>query len=97
MKAIGVKRDTAAHDGTDDEVRVPDRFPASLDGSDVVTLTCPLTPETQNWSMRRHCPRRKPGAYLISVARGRCVDKPTLVDALVDGLFRQSSCDVSGA
>ena len=82
MTAIGIKRDVANHDGSADEVRSPDRFRESLAEADVVVLTCPLTPQTENLVDADALGRMKPGAYLINVARGGCVNEPDLVAAL---------------
>ena len=95
MKVIGIKRDTASHDGSADEVRSPDRFLASLAEADVVALTCPLTPQTENLVDADALDRMKPGAYLINVARGRCVDEPALVAALERGAIAGAGVDTT--
>ena len=95
MYVIGIKRDTASHDGSAGEVRPPDRFPASLAEADVVALTCPLTPETENLIDASALARMKPGAYLINVARGRCVDESALVDALERGAIAGAGIDTT--
>ena len=95
MYVIGIKRDTANHDGSAGEVRPPDRFPASLAEADVVVLTCPLTPQTENLIDAAALARMKPRAYLINVARGRCVDEPALVDALERGVIAGAGIDTT--
>ena len=95
MYVIGIKRDTANHDGSAGEVRPPDRFPASLAEADVVVLTCPLTPQTENVIDAAALARMKPRAYLINVARGRCVDEPALVDALERGVIAGAGIDTT--
>ena len=95
MTAIGIKRDVANHDGAADEVRSPDRFLESLAEADVVVLTCPLTPQTENLIDADVLDRMKPGAYLINVARGGCVNEPDLVAALERGEIAGAGIDTT--
>ena len=57
-------------------------LPQLLPEADVVALTCPLTPETENLIDAAALARMKPSAYLVNVARGRVVDEPALIQAL---------------
>lgn len=82
MRVIGLKRDTARHDGTADEVLPPDRLPDVLPRADFVALCCPLTPATRSIIDAAAFAAMKPSCYLINVARGGCVDEPALLDAL---------------
>ena len=95
MTAIGIKRDVANHDGSADEVRSPDRFLESLAEADVVVLTCPLTAQTENLVDADALERMKPGAYLINVARGGCVNEPDLVAALERGAIAGAGIDTT--
>ena len=95
MTVIGIKRDTASHDGSADEVRPPDRFLASLAEADVVALTCPLTPQTEDLIDAPALARMKPGAYLINVARGRCVNEQALIAALERGAIAGAGIDTT--
>ena len=95
MKVIGIKRDVAGHDGSADEVRPPDRFFESLAEADAVALTCPLTPATENLIDAAALARMKPGAYLINVARGRCVNEPDLAAALRRGAIAGAGIDTT--
>jgi glyoxylate reductase len=56
-----------------------------LEISDVVTLHCPLTPETEQLIDRAGLARMKDGACLVNTARGRIVDQDALVDELDSG------------
>jgi glycerate dehydrogenase len=49
---------------------------------DVLTLHCPITPETHHLIGRAQLARMKPGAVLINTARGALVDAAALADAL---------------
>ena len=95
IRVIGIKRDTANHDGSAAEVRSPDRFPDSLSEADAVVLTCPLTPQTENLIDAAALERMKPGAYLINVARGPCVDETALIDALERGAIAGAGIDTT--
>jgi glyoxylate reductase len=53
-----------------------------LRAADVVSLHCPLTPETRHLLDARRLALMKPTAYLINTARGPIVEEPALVEAL---------------
>ena len=53
-----------------------------LQASDVVSLHCPLIPETEGLIGERELSLMKPTAYLINTARGPLVDEDALVAAL---------------
>ena len=95
MTVVGIKRDVANHDGSADEVRSPGRFLESLAEVDVVALTCPLTPQTENLMDADALGRMKSGAYLINVARGRCVNEPDLAAALERGAIAGAGIDTA--
>ena len=95
MHVIGIKRDVAAHDGSADEVRPPGRFSESLAEADVVVLTCPLTPQTEDLIDAAALARMKPDAYLVNVARGGCVNEPDLIAALERGAIAGAGIDAT--
>ena len=95
MRVVGVKRDTATHDGSAAEVRSPERFLESLEEADAVALTCPLTPQTENLIDAAALARMKSGAYLINVARGRCVSETDLIAALERGAIAGAGIDTA--
>jgi D-3-phosphoglycerate dehydrogenase len=53
-----------------------------LAGADIVTLHCPLTPETRHLIGARALALMKPAAILVNTARGGVVDTEALVEAL---------------
>ncbi len=65
-----------------------------LRASDVVSLHCPLIPETEGLIGARELALMKPTAYLINTARGQIVDEDALVDALDAGRIRAAGLDV---
>jgi glyoxylate reductase len=76
----------------EDATHVPlDRLLAE---SDVISLHCPLTPETRGLIGREQLARMKPGAIFINTARGACVDEPALGEALAAGTIAGAGIDV---
>jgi D-lactate dehydrogenase len=65
-----------------------------LAGSDIVTLHCPLTPETRHLIDAAALSRMKPGAMLINTGRGGLVDTPAVVEALKSGGLGYLGLDV---
>lgn len=62
--------------------------------ADVVTLHCPLTPETRNLIAAKELAAMKPGAILVNTARGNIVDEAALADALRSGHLGGAAVDV---
>lgn len=62
--------------------------------SDIVTLHCPLTPETAGLVNARRLALMKPTALLINTSRGPVVDEPALADALNSGRIAGAALDV---
>jgi D-3-phosphoglycerate dehydrogenase len=66
---------------------------ALLEASDVVSLHCPLTPQTRNLIGARELGLMKPDALLVNTARGEVVDEPALVEALRAGRIAGAGLD----
>lgn len=64
-------------------------------GSDVLSLHCPLTPETQGLVNRERLALMKPTALLINCARGPIVDEAALIEALENGRLAGAGLDVT--
>ncbi|MCE5268202.1 MAG: D-2-hydroxyacid dehydrogenase [Planctomycetaceae bacterium] len=62
--------------------------------SDVVSLHCPLTPETRHLVNRERLSWMKPSAFLINTGRGPLVDEAALADALNSGRIAGAGLDV---
>lgn len=65
-----------------------------LASSDVVSLHCPLTPETRHLIDQKALTRMKRSAYLINTARGPVVDEAALAWALKQRLIAGAALDV---
>lgn len=81
------------------EAGVPEaRFVANLDElvaqADVLSLHCPLTPETRYLLNRERLLRMKKGAYLINASRGEVVEEAALVEVLASGHLAGAGLDV---
>ena len=62
--------------------------------ADVLTLHCPLTPETQGLVNAARLAQMKPGAFLINTGRGPLVVERDLADALNAGRLAGAGLDV---
>ncbi|GIW94780.1 MAG: hypothetical protein KatS3mg110_2821 [Pirellulaceae bacterium] len=69
-------------------------FHELLAQSDVVSLHCPLTPQTRGLFHREVFRQMKPGALFINTARGGLVVERDLVEALTDGTLGGAGLDV---
>lgn len=61
---------------------------------DVVTINCPLHPETENLFDDKMINKMKRGAYLINTARGKICDRDAIVRALESGQLAGYAGDV---
>ena len=62
--------------------------------ADVVTLHCPLTPQTERLVNARRLETMKPRAFLINTSRGPLVDETALSEALNAGRIAGAGLDV---
>ena len=65
-----------------------------LERSHVVSLHCPLTPETRHLIDAGALARMRDDAYLVNTARGPVVDEAALAQALRDGVIAGAGLDV---
>lgn len=65
-----------------------------LAASDVVSLHCPLTPQTHHLISTTELGRMKRTAHLVNTARGSVVDESALVQALEAGVIAGAGLDV---
>jgi phosphoglycerate dehydrogenase-like enzyme len=95
MRVIGVRRDRSRGAGASDEIHALTDVPSLLPQADFVVLTCPLTDETRGLINARTLAAMKPGAFLVNVARGPCVDEPALIAALEQGRIAGAAVDLA--
>jgi glycerate dehydrogenase len=62
--------------------------------SDVVSLHCPLTPQTASLVNARRLSLMKPTTFLLNTSRGPLVDESALADALNSGRLAGAALDV---
>lgn len=65
-----------------------------LSGSDVISLHCPLTPESHHLLNREAFQHMKDGVFIVNTSRGALIDSQALLDALNDGKVRGAGLDV---
>lgn len=65
-----------------------------LSQSDVVSLHCPLFPETENLINAETINKMKDGAILLNTARGPVINEAAVADALKHGKLRGAAMDV---
>jgi len=61
---------------------------------DVVTINCPLHPETENLFNKEMISKMKKGAYIVNTARGKICNKDDIADALKSGQLSGYAGDV---
>jgi glycerate dehydrogenase len=65
-----------------------------LEWSDIVTLHCPLTPETKHLINAERLALMKRSAFLLNTGRGPLIDEPALADALNNDRLAGAGLDV---
>ncbi len=65
-----------------------------LQQADILSLHCPLTPETKDLINRETLALMKPTAFLINTARGALIDEGALIDALRRKRLAAAALDV---
>lgn len=91
-RAFGMRVEIGRRPGSSDPARPTLRELAPA--LDVLTLHCPLTPETRNLVNDDILALMKPTAFLINTARGGIVDEKALLAALKNGKLAGAATDV---
>ena len=90
MKVVALGRSGSSSEGAIPRL-APDEF---FDTADVITLHCPLTPETRHFINATTLAQMKSDAVLINTGRGDLVHEADLVAALRAGQIRGAAVDV---
>ena len=89
-KIIAYNRSEVKDDSIDEQVTLEEL----LKNSDIVSLHCPLTNETQGMIGKKELSMMKKSAILINTARGGVVNSKELAKALEEGAIAGAACDV---
>ncbi len=65
-----------------------------LSSSDIVSLHCPLTPETHHLIDEKAIKRMRPGVMLINISRGAVIDTRAIIRGLKSGVIGSLGLDV---
>ena len=92
--ALGMELLIGARPG--DPAPPADRVPLEhlFRAADVITLHCPLTPETRNLVNAQSLATMKPTAFLINTARGALIDEAALIETLRQKRIAGAALDV---
>lgn len=94
-KAFGMRVLFAAHKGRTGLGPLYTPFDEVIETSDVITLHCPLLPETRNTIAMPEFRRMKRTAIVVNTARGGLVNEEDLAAALRQGLIAGAGFDVT--
>ena len=92
MKVIGTSR-TQTDQGNRPYFRWVE-MPELLKESDVISLHCPLTPETTGLINKQALQQMKRTAFLLNTSRGPVIQEADLAEALNDGILAGAGLDV---
>jgi glycerate dehydrogenase len=92
MKVVALARPGSTSTTSADRLRLPaEKFFAE---SDVISLHCPLTPDTEKMVNAETLQQMPDHAFLINTGRGPLVDEDALLDALRSGVIAGAGLDV---
>ncbi len=92
MKVIAYSPNTRTYDGFG-EVTFTDRE-SVIRESDVISLHCPLTEETEGMVDKAFLKKMKPTAFLVNTSRGPVIAEKDLAEALNEGIIAGAGLDV---
>jgi len=95
FEVIAVDPETMEKPDTVDELGQLNQLHEFLSRSEVLTVCCPITPETHKLLSHAEFDALPEGCYFINVSRGKVVDEDALVAALKSGKLAGAGLDVT--
>lgn len=75
-------------------IRAVETLDELLAQADVISLHCPLSPETKHLINRQTIGKMRPGSYVVNTSRGGVVDVLAVLEAITAGHLRGAAIDV---
>lgn len=98
MNVSAVPHHLSGTEGIIDGYKIPfTTLDEGIKTADVISVHCPLTPETKNLINKERLVSMKKGAFLINCARGPVVDEKAVREALDSGMLGGYGADVVSA
>ena len=94
VKALGANTLISERKGGNEVRTGRTSFDAVLESSDIISIHCPLTSETNNLITSIELAKMKKSAYIINVARGGVVNEKDLYEALHNNVIAGAATDV---
>lgn len=94
VKALGAKVLISERKGVDEIRTGRTSFEDVLSSSDIISIHCPLTSETNNLITSNELSKMKKSAYIVNVARGGVVNEKDLYNALCNNVIAGAATDV---
>lgn len=91
---IGVCRSGKSEDPVYDKVLKVEELNAILPETELLVMSLPATPETENILSKERIDLLSNGAYVVNVGRGSAIDEEALADALENGKLAGAALDV---
>ncbi len=92
MKVITTERSARNFESPDNYHMLP--LDEVFQRSDMLSLHCPLTPDTRHMVNLQRLKQMKPSAYLINTSRGRLIEESDLLKALDQEIIAGAALDV---
>ncbi len=92
---IGMRRMNREKPDYVDEIITQDELDNFLPRADVIAMSLPGTPQTENIISRERIEKMKDGAVILNVGRGNAIDLEALADALESGKLMGAGLDVT--
>ncbi|WP_168566194.1 D-2-hydroxyacid dehydrogenase [Crateriforma spongiae] len=94
MNVLAYSRTPPKPDPNDPDAFTPVGLDDLLGQSDVVSLHCPLTPQTHHLINAQRLSTMKSSAWLVNTSRGPVIDEDALASALRNGVIGAAALDV---